>query len=257
MSDQNVPQPPTSQPPLQPPPLSSVSSSPPSLQGPSGQYLTATPSGAPYATPPQAGKAKTNAARYAVFAVLVAVLLIGAFFGGMAATDPTDSDEYKSQTSKLEKAETDLASAQDEVTSVNSELDGSNQALAEAEAKVDALLSEAADDGVSDAEPAISGGAAVAPRNFRLDVRTRSKECYGSAGCNLTVQVDPNYVGKQDVSTGSWEITYELRGGEDGPVVETMTLEDGTFTFPEEQFLGTSSSSSQITAVVTEVYSLD
>lgn len=106
-------------------------------------------------------------------------------------------------------------------------------------------------------EPALSGGAAVAARNFELGVRIRSKKCFGSAGCSLDVQVTPTYVGNQDVSTGSWELTYKLRGGEDGPVVETMTLIDGTFSFPEEQSLSTASSASKVTAVVTAVYPLD
>jgi hypothetical protein len=92
---------------------------------------------------------------------------------------------------------------------------------------------------------------------MKLTVRVRSKECFRAAGCNVTVQIDPSYVGNQDVTTGSWEMTYELRGGEDGPVIETMTLESGTFSFPEEQFVSTTSSASPITAVVTEVYSLN
>jgi hypothetical protein len=118
-------------------------------------------------------------------------------------------------------------------------------------------MSESPSPGAAAAEPAVSGGAALAPRNIKLGVRVRSKECFGSAGCLVTVQIDPSYVGDQDLSTGSWEMTYELRGVEDGPVIEMMTLESGTFSFPEEQDVSTTSSSSPITAVVTEVYSLN
>ena len=73
----------------------------------------------------------------------------------------------------------------------------------------------------------------------------------------MTVQISPQYVGTQDASSGSWEITYEIRGGEDGTIVETMTLEDGTFTFPEEQSLSTRSSATKLTAVATSVSAAD
>ncbi|MBU1801363.1 MAG: hypothetical protein KKA97_03790 [Actinobacteria bacterium] len=98
---------------------------------------------------------------------------------------------------------------------------------------------------------------AIAPRNIKIGLKTREKSCFGSAGCNVTVQADPDYVGNQDASAGSWEITYEIRGGEDGPIIETMTLIDGTFTFSEEQYVSTSSSSTELEAVATDVYSLD
>lgn len=178
-----------------------------------------------------------------IIAAVVAVIVgVGAFFGGMAALDPTASSEYRAVEKHLKDSESNLASTQEE--------------LDDAQAQLDALMSGAQDDGVTQGEPAVSGGAAVAPRNFKLGVRTRSKECFGSAGCSLTVQIEPSYVGTQDVATGSWELTYEIRGGEDGPLIETMTLENGTFSFPEEQMVGTASSNAQISAVVTEVYSL-
>jgi hypothetical protein len=109
------------------------------------------------------------------------------------------------------------------------------------------------DNGESGDEPAVSSGAALAPRNLKLGVQVRSKECFGSAGCNLTVQIEPSYVGTQDVSEGSWDVTYEIRGGVDGPIVETMTLESGSFSFPEEQLVSTRSSGTKLTAVVIRV----
>ncbi|KRC53036.1 MULTISPECIES: hypothetical protein [unclassified Nocardioides] len=163
--------------------------------------------------------------------------------------DPTSSDQYESQTEKLEAAGRDLDSAHEEINTLSDQ-------VSDAEAQVDALLADQPPGEGAD-EPALSDGVAIAPKNIKIALRTRSKECFGSAGCLVTVQADPNYVGTQDASTGSWEITYEIRGGEDGPVIETMTLTDGTFTFPEEQSLETASSGTRLQAVVTEVYALD
>lgn len=186
------------------------------------------------------------------------VAVSGTFFVGRASVDPKASEEYTALSKTLSGTKTDLAGTQDELEITESYLSTTEDNLSDAEAQVDALTSELpSSGGAGAAEPAVSEGAAVAPRNFQLGVRVRSKECFGSAGCNVTVQIDPDYVGNQDVSGGSWEITYELRGVEDGPVIETMTLENGSFSFPEEQFVGTTSSTSPITAVVTEVYSLN
>lgn len=192
----------------------------------------------------------------AVVAAIVAI--VGSFFVGQASVDPKASDEYNALSKTLTSTKAHLKDTQGELELTETSLSTTEDNLSDAEAQVDALTSElpsnSADGGT---EPAVSDGAAVAPRNFKLGVRIRSKECFGSAGCNVTVQIDPDYVGNQDVSSGSWEITYELRGLEDGPVIETMTLESGTFSFPEEQSVGTTSSNSQITAVVTEVYALN
>lgn len=189
-------------------------------------------------------------------AIVGIAIAVGAFVGGMFVPDPTDSDEYKSLAERLRDRESALFDAEEDLESAQGNLSDVEARLSEAELQVDALTSTAQDSGEASGEPAVSGGAAVAPRNFKLGLRTRSKQCFGSAGCNVTVQVAPSYVGSQDVSSGSWEITYEIRGGEDGPQVETMTLENGTFSFPEEQDLSTTSSGVRLEAVVTEVYPL-
>lgn len=176
--------------------------------------------------------------------LLVAVVAGGVgLLGGTLLSDPTTSAEYKSLAKDLEAASSRSGELQRELTS--------------AQAQVEALTSESQDAGGSSNAPAVSEGAALAPRNLKIGLRTRQKECFGSAGCNVTVQIVPRYVGTQDVSTGSWEITYEIRGAEDGPQIETMTLEHGTFSFPEEQSLQTRTSNDKLTAAVTEVYTLD
>ena len=195
--------------------------------------------------------------RYVIAAVVGIVAVIATFFVGRQSVDPKSSEDYRALSETLTEVKTDLSDTKSELEITESYLSTTEDSLSDAEAQVDALTSELPSDGdVGAAAPAVSEGAAVAPRNFKLGVRIRSKQCFGSAGCNVTVQIDPDYIGNQDVSSGSWEITYELRGVEDGPVIETMTLDSGTFSFPEEQSVGTVSSTSPITAVVTEVYPL-
>ena len=179
-----------------------------------------------------------------VFACLLAVVIVGvvaagAFVAGRLSVDPTASAEFRAQAKDLKTLKAQAASL--------------GEQLSDAQAQVDALSSDIPADAGGPAAPALSDGHALAPRNLKLGLKVRSKECFGSAGCNLEVQIDPQYIGSQDLSSGAWDITYEIRGGEDGPLVETMTLEDGTFSFPESQVLSTPSSSTQLTAVVTSV----
>lgn len=200
------------------------------------------PSGNPSsigASPRRTRPLRSRAAVCLLAVVTVGAVAAGAFVAGRLSVDPTSSMEFKAQAK-------DLKTNKARVASLGSQ-------LSDAQAQVDALSSDIPSDAGVPAAPALSDGHALAPRNLKLGLKVRSKECFGSAGCNLEVQIDPQYIGSQDLSSGAWDITYEIRGGEDGPLVETMTLEDGTFSFPESQVLSTPSSSTQLTAAVTSV----
>ncbi|MBT9276120.1 hypothetical protein KMZ32_18760 [Phycicoccus sp. MAQZ13P-2] len=93
----------------------------------------------------------------------------------------------------------------------------------------------------------------LAPADFKLGVKIKRRKCFGSAGCNVTYVIEPEYVGFADVSTGSYDITYEVSGVEDGPAVNTMTLEDGTMSFDSEESASTTSSKAKLKAKVTDV----
>lgn len=92
----------------------------------------------------------------------------------------------------------------------------------------------------------------VRTRDFTIKVKIRTKECFGSAGCIVTYQIDPSYEGMADVSSGSYDITYKVTGAND-PIINTMTLEDGTFSFDQEEDTQTPSASSVLKAKVTSV----
>ncbi|WP_375478845.1 hypothetical protein [uncultured Jatrophihabitans sp.] len=93
----------------------------------------------------------------------------------------------------------------------------------------------------------------LAPSDFTIKLRVRSKECFGSAGCDLTYQIDPQYNGIEDISSGSWEVTYVVRGGQDGPQVNTFTLKDGQASFDDSESIQTTSSGTKLRAKVTSV----
>lgn len=92
----------------------------------------------------------------------------------------------------------------------------------------------------------------VRARDFTIKVKIRTKECFGSAGCIVTYQIDPSYEGMADLKSGSYDITYKVTGAND-PIINTMTLEDGTFSFDQEEDTQTPSTSSVLKAKVTSV----
>jgi hypothetical protein len=61
-----------------------------------------------------------------------------------------------------------------------------------------------------------------------MRLRITSKQCFGSAGCNLEYDVIPKWAGDQPAADtqldGKYDLTYAVTGSEDGPIVETMTV---------------------------------
>lgn len=89
----------------------------------------------------------------------------------------------------------------------------------------------------------------LAAANFSLTVHTTSKDCFGSAGCNVDYEI------KATLSAPAAEcsITYDVLGLED---TQTGTLQlhaDGTYDQDSYQSGQTSTSSKKLTAKVTEV----
>jgi hypothetical protein len=81
------------------------------------------------------------------------------------------------------------------------------------------------------------------------------KQCFGSAGCNVTYRVTVGYPGAAlnlDPDK-TYELTYEVRGGEDGPVVNTLTVQGDSFETDQEELVSTSSSRSKLTVRVLSV----
>ena len=95
---------------------------------------------------------------------------------------------------------------------------------------------------------------AVTPkiRDFKLTVKVLSKQCFGSAGCSLTYRVDAGWPDGYDPDV-EYEVVYEVRGGEDGPQINTMTVQGDSYERSQEESISTSSAGKRLTAVVTSV----
>jgi hypothetical protein len=90
------------------------------------------------------------------------------------------------------------------------------------------------------------------PGDFTLTVKILGKQCFGSAGCNLTFRVEAGWDGDYDPDK-TYEVVYEVRGGEDSPQVNTMTVTGDSYERPQEETVSTSSAKRKLTAAVTSV----
>lgn len=90
------------------------------------------------------------------------------------------------------------------------------------------------------------------PADFTVKIKTRKKECFGSAGCIVTYRIVPAYSGLP--FQGSYDVTYRVSGDESGPSVNTFTIdEDGQASFDSEETADTPSTHTVLKAKVTEV----
>jgi hypothetical protein len=80
-----------------------------------------------------------------------------------------------------------------------------------------------------------------------IGLKIRSKECFGSAGCNVEYQINPQYWGSGDLH-GSWDVTYKVTGGDDGPIINTFTVKNGRASFDADEFVSTASSTTKLHA---------
>lgn len=89
---------------------------------------------------------------------------------------------------------------------------------------------------------------------FNLSTKVKSKECFGSAGCLLEVEIVPKVLDLSMLEGYSTiELTYELKGGEDGPIVGTMEFDgEGSYT-PQEEMLTIPTSTTKVTVTPTDV----
>lgn len=60
-----------------------------------------------------------------------------------------------------------------------------------------------------------------------LKVRITQRQCFGSAGCNVTFEVEPNVRDYSLIARGeSYSVTYSVSGPQDGDTIGTITLHD-------------------------------
>ncbi|WP_407316712.1 hypothetical protein UQW22_10085 [Isoptericola halotolerans] len=95
----------------------------------------------------------------------------------------------------------------------------------------------------------------VTKKDLKASARVKEKECFGSAGCLITVEpvldVKSNYLG---VDEGGFEVTIEYRGGEDGPIVRTIEVDEGGEYSYREETVSTASSDDKVKVKVTDIH---
>lgn len=101
--------------------------------------------------------------------------------------------------------------------------------------------------------PPTLGGYDPKPADFELTVKVLRKTCFGSAGCNVTYRVQLGYSGEELDPSTTYEVTYEVRGPEDGAQVNTLEVTGTDYTVPDEELATVPSASTKLRAVVTSV----
>lgn len=101
------------------------------------------------------------------------------------------------------------------------------------------------------AEPAVA--APLQAKDFTISLKTTSKQCFGSAGCDLVVTPQVTYAGSaSDLDGRTCQITYDVTGGQDGAVTDTINATGSDF-LSMPVVIMTTKSSAVISATVTEV----
>ncbi|MER7923643.1 hypothetical protein ABTY96_10995 [Streptomyces sp. NPDC096057] len=124
-----------------------------------------------------------------------------------------------------------------------------------------------------DGEPAVTAGPAahdednvpadqpeptyseVAADSFTIGLKTTARHCFGSAGCNVTVEPELTFLG--DTASvdpdAVYDITYEIHGDESGPVIETAELSDRTSLNYTSSVISTAAAGTEVSAEITDV----
>lgn len=92
------------------------------------------------------------------------------------------------------------------------------------------------------------------PSDFKLTAKITDKECFGSAGCNVSFRVDVEYSGLPLGESVTWLVIYEITGVEDAPEVGSLEM-TGLQATGQEENVNTTSSRSKIALKVTSVES--
>ncbi|MFG2267350.1 hypothetical protein [Streptomyces sp. NPDC048720] len=91
--------------------------------------------------------------------------------------------------------------------------------------------------------------------SFTIELRTTKRQCFGSAGCNLTVEPKLSMMidSSSDDPDAVYEITYEIHGDESGPVIETAELSDQTNLNYTPSLIQTASSGTTVSVKITDI----
>lgn len=98
----------------------------------------------------------------------------------------------------------------------------------------------------------VSTGYTPKPSDFILTPKITDKQCFGSAGCNVDLEVKMTYAGAGLSDDDTWLVTYEITGDESGPIIGSIEVKGDTYEINDES-LSTKSSKTKISIKVTDV----
>ena len=90
------------------------------------------------------------------------------------------------------------------------------------------------------------------PSDFDLEVKVLKKENFGSAGSLITFRIEAGWSKTYDPDK-TYEVTYEVRGPEDGPMLNTFEVTGDEYRVEPEETASTPSASTRLTGRVTDV----
>lgn len=88
--------------------------------------------------------------------------------------------------------------------------------------------------------------------DFKLGIKILEKQCFGSAGCNITFRVSVVHEAPPLDPDLDYELTYRIDGAED-PYVNTLSIRGNQSSADEEESVSTRSRSVTLKAVVTSL----
>lgn len=179
---------------------------------------------------PQESNQKTRKTPVLVAGLVGLLVGAGAALGGVVLYD-TFGDDSDPVADATEPAQTPSVPPQPEASSAGID-EGTREAAEEA--------------------PSISAAYEPAVEDFDVETSVKEQRCFGSAGCNVTLRTEPVYLGS-DAPSGVWEVTYEITGIEDGPVIRTFDVDGEDVSFDDEAHVSVESEQFDIEIEITDV----
>lgn len=90
------------------------------------------------------------------------------------------------------------------------------------------------------------------PDDFTINVIVLSENCFGTAGCNVTYDIEVGWSVYLDPSA-TYQLTYEVTGSDYGTSTETVEITGDEYTPPFEGFTSTSGAGTVLTATPVRV----
>jgi hypothetical protein len=122
------------------------------------------------------------------------------------------------------------------------------------EPAVDPAVADTTDPAVAETtDPPEPSYAVPSKHNLKLSIRTTSKHCFGSAGCNVEYEVKAKIVGGVTFDPSiTYDVTIQTRGSDDGPRTDTFTITGDQYE-SVDGYVSTASANTKLTAVITDV----